>query len=99
VLSPVCTNGTAYQVGLDGGLSSATDPTQRKMTKGSEFVLYGLYRDAARTLPFGSTIGTNTVAGAGTGLTQSVPVYGRIGAQSTPSPGTYTDTVVVTVTY
>jgi len=98
-LAPVCTSGTTYQVGLDGGLSAAIDPTQRKMTKAAEFVLYGLYRDAARTLPFGSTIGSNTVAGTGTGLGQSVPVYGRIAAQSTPSPGTYTDMVVVTLTY
>jgi spore coat protein U-like protein len=98
-LAPVCTNGTTYQVGLDGGLSLATDPTQRKMTKGVEFVLYGLYRDAARTQPFGNTIGTDTLPGTGTGLAQSVPVYGRISAQSTPSPGPYSDTVVVTLTY
>jgi spore coat protein U-like protein len=98
-LAPVCTNGTAYQIGLDGGLSLVTDPTQRKMTKGTEFVLYGLYRDPARSLSFGNTIGNNTVAGTGTGLAQSVPVYGRIGPQPTPSPGTYNDTIVVTLTY
>lgn len=98
-VAPVCTNGTAYQLGLDGGLSGATDPTQRKMTKSAEFVLYGLYRDPARTQPFGNTIGSNTVAGTGTGQAQSVPVYGRIAPQTTPSPGAYNDTVVVTLTY
>jgi spore coat protein U-like protein len=98
-LSPVCTNGTPYNVGLDGGLSGATDPTQRKMTKGAGSVLYGLYRDSARGLPFGNTIGTNTLSGTGTGLAQSVLVYGRIPPQATPSPGTYTDTIVVTLTF
>ncbi len=98
-MAPICTNGTLYQLGLDGGLSGATDPTQRKMTNGSPFVLYGLYRDAARTLPFGSTIGSNTLGGTGSGLVQSVPVYGRIAPQSTPAPGTYNDTVIVTLTY
>lgn len=98
-LQPKCTNGTAYNTGLNGGLSGATDPTQRKMTKGSEFILYGLYRDAARTLPWGNTIGTDTLAGTGTGLAQSVPVFGRIPAQTTPSPGVYNDTIVVTLTY
>lgn len=98
-LAPVCTNGTTYQIGLDGGLSGATDPTQRNMTKGAETILYGLYRDAARSQPFGNTIGVNSQPGTGTGLAQSVPVYGRIPAQTTPTPGTYTDTVVVTVTY
>lgn len=98
-LSPVCTNGTAYNIGLNGGLSGATDPTQRKMTKAAEFVLYGLYRDPARSLPFGNIIGTNTATGTGSGLTQSVPVFGRIPPQATPSPGIYNDTIVVTLTY
>ena len=98
-VSPVCTNGTPYNVGLDGGLSGATDPTQRKMKLGAQSVLYGLYRDSARSLPFGSTIGTNTLAGTGTGLAQSISVYGRIPPQYTPSPGTYSDTIVVTLTY
>jgi len=98
-LSASCTNNTPYTIGLDGGLSAATDPTQRKMMKTPEFVIYGLYRDVARTLPFGNTIGVNTLAGTGTGLAQSVPVYGRIPSQPVPSPGTYTDTIVVTLTY
>jgi len=98
-LSPLCTNGTPYSIGLNGGLSLATDPTQRKMTKLTEFVLYGLYRNSARTLPFGNTIGVNTLAGTGSGLAQSVPVYGRIQPQTTPSPGVYNDTIVVTLTY
>jgi hypothetical protein len=46
-VAPHCTNGTPYNIGLDGGLSGALNPTQRKMTKAAEFVLYGLYRDAA----------------------------------------------------
>jgi spore coat protein U-like protein len=98
-LTPTCTNGAPYNIGLDGGLSGATDPTQRKMKKAAEFVLYGLYRNSARSLPFGNTIGTNTLAGTGTGLAQSVTAYGRIPPQATPSPGTYNDTIVVTLTY
>ena len=98
-LGPVCTNGTPYTVGLDGGLSGATNPTQRKMTQGTAFVLYGLYRDAARSQAFGNTIGTNTAAGTGTGLSQTLTVYGRVAPQATPAPGTYTDTITATLTY
>jgi spore coat protein U-like protein len=98
-LSPACTSGTPYNIGLNGGLSGATDPTQRKMTNGAPFVLYGLYRDPARSLPWGNTIGTNTLTGTGTGLAQSATVYGRIAPQATPSPGIYNDTIVVTLTY
>ncbi len=98
-LAPTCTNGTPYQIGLNGGLSGAANPTLRRMTKGSEIVTYGLYRNTARSLPFGNTLGVDTLAGMGTGLPQSTFVYGRVPAQVTPSPGTYTDTIQAIVTY
>lgn len=98
-VSPVCTNGAVYHIGLDGGLSSAADPTHRKMTRASEFIIYGLYRDAARSQPFGNRIGCNTVGGIGSGVAQSVRVYGRIHPQRTPPSGLYSDTVVVTLTF
>ncbi|RDJ26831.1 spore coat protein u [Bosea caraganae] len=98
-LAPTCTNGTAYQVGLDGGVSNAANPTLRRMTKGAEFVTYGLYRDAGRVQPFGGALGADTLAGSGTGLAQTATVYGRVPPQATPSPGIYGDTIVVTLTY
>ena len=98
-LAPTCTNGTAYQIGLNGGLSGAADPTLRRMTKGSEIVTYGLYRNTARSQPFGNTLGVDTLAGMGTGLAQTSFIYGRVPAQATPSPGAYIDTIQATVTY
>ena len=98
-LGVTCTASAPYTVALNGGNAGATDPTQRKMSKSSEKITYGLYRDAARTLPWGSTAGVNTAAGTGTGLAQSITVYGQVPAQTTPSPGAYVDTVVVTLTY
>lgn len=98
-LSPTCTNGTVYQIGLDGGLSGATNPALRRMTKGSETITYGLYRNAGRTQPFGQTLGVDTLSATGSGLSQSTAVYGRVPAQATPSPGLYSDTIVATVTY
>jgi len=98
-VSVQCTSSTPYAVALNGGNSGATDPTQRTMSKGAEKITYGLYQNAARTQPWGSTAGSNTVAGTGTGSGQALTVYGRVASQTTPSPGTYTDSVVVTVTY
>jgi len=98
-ITVTCASGIPYTVGLDGGLSGATDPTQRLMRLGSASVAYGIYRDAARTLPWGSSIGTNTIAGNGNGNPQNYTGYGRVGPQATPAPGTYNDTIVVTVTY
>lgn len=92
-----CTQNLPYNIALNGGMSN-TPPTQRKMTMGNQAVVYGLYRNAARTMPWGDNPG-QSVPGTGTGLEQTIPVYGRVAAQTTPLPGMYKDTVVVTITY
>lgn len=92
-----CTLGLPYAIGLNGGLGNLA-PAARKMTHSGQSITYGLYRDAARSLPWGSAVG-QIAGGTGTGLLQNLTVYGRVPAQTTPSPGIYTDTVVVTVTY
>ena len=98
-VTATCTPGTTYTISLNGGTTNAA-PTARKMTKGSETVTYGLYKDINRSQPWGdvNTPGS-TVAGTGTGTAQLLTVYGRVPPQTTPSPGTYVDTVVVTLTY
>ncbi len=98
-LSIQCTSALPYAVSLNGGLSGATDPTKRQMTFSGANIVYGLYQDAARSQPWGSTTGVNTVSGTGTGTTQSITVYGRVAAQTTPKAGTYSDTIIATVTY
>lgn len=98
-LSIQCNSTLPYTVSLDGGTSGAVDPTQRKMTFGANNVQYGLYRDPARSLPWGSSVGTNTASGTGTGGAQNQTVYGRIAPQTTPRPGVYTDSIIVTVGY
>jgi spore coat protein U-like protein len=100
-LSVTCATGTAYNVGLSAGNGSGATMAARKMTKASttNTTTYSLYRNAARTQVWGTTIGTDTQSGTGTGSAQSLTVYGRVPSQTTPPPGVYTDTIVVTVTY
>ena len=92
-----CTLGLPYSISLNGGLSNA-QPTQRRMTLGSTAIIYGLYSNSTRTVPWGNTAG-QIVSRTGTGATESVPVYGRVAPQATPTSGVYTDTVVVTINY
>ncbi|WP_095203192.1 Csu type fimbrial protein [Mesorhizobium carmichaelinearum] len=98
-VSITCTPGTPYTVSLSNGTTGSA-PTARKMSKGAETVTYGLYKDNARSQVWGdaATPGS-TVAGSGGGAAQNLTIYGRVPAQTTPSAGVYTDTVVVTVTY
>jgi len=94
-----CTNTTPYNIGLSVGAGVGATVTARKMTSGSNTVIYELYRDAAHTQVWGDTVSTNTVAGTGNGAAQSYTVYGRISAQTMPAAGNYADTVQITVTY
>lgn len=94
-----CTVGTPYTISIDNGSSGGVGPLSRLMAVAGNTVTYQIFQDVARTIPWGDTIGINTVAGTGNGLTQNLIGYGRVPVQTTPIPGTYTDTVIVTVTY
>lgn len=93
-----CTQGIPYALGLGNG-NNGNAPTARAMSNGTAAVRYGIYKNPARTMPWGANQGTDTVQGTGSGTIQNHTAYGRVPAQSTPVPGTYRDTVVVTVTY
>ena len=98
-----CTNGTAYNVGLDAGTGSGATVAVRKMTRtagGTETVNYSLYQDSGRTTVWGNTVSTDTVAGTGNGSAQPLTVFGRVpGSQTTTPVASYSDTITVTVTY
>ena len=91
-----CTNTTPYNIGLDAGTGTGAT---RKLTSGANTVNYSLYSDSGRTTVWGNTVGTNTVSATGSGASQTYTIYGRVPPQTTPAPGTYTDTITVTVTY
>lgn len=96
-----CTSGLPYNIGLSNGSGGGTGPTTRHMTNPSttQVITYGIYRDAGHSQPWGSTVGSNTVASSGTGLTQNFTAYGLIPAQTQPPAGQYIDTIIVTVSY
>jgi spore coat protein U-like protein len=60
---------------------------------------YKLFSNSGYTTNWGNTVGTDTVAGIGTGTAQSLSVYGQLPAGQFVRPGNYTDTVIATVTY
>lgn len=97
----LCTPGTAYDVGLDAGGGTGATVSARKMTGAvnGSVLTYGLYATSARTAHWGNTAGTDTVTGSGSGLPQTLTVYGSIPANQPVPPGLYADTVTVTLTY
>lgn len=92
IICPLNVNWTLH---FDGGQNALG--TERRMRNGTgSYIPYLLYRDAGHTQQIAID---GTIPGAGTGLTQQVPVYGRIEPRSLPEIGTYSDFVVVILSF
>ena len=80
-ITVTCTNTTPYNISLNQGSAAGATVNNRKMTlSGSNLLAYTLTSDAARAVNWGQAIGTDTVAGTGSGAAQVITVYGRIAA-------------------
>ena len=98
-VSVSCNTSTSFTVALDNG-GYGTGPATRAMGSGPNRVTYGIYRDSARTMPWGNITGTNTVASSVTGAsTATITAFGSVPPQAGAPPGSYADVVNVTVTY
>ena len=101
-LTVTCSNTTPYAVSLNAGSNAggASNFTSRTMKSGANTLGYQLYLDSGRTTVFGDgTASSSTKSGTGSGSAQSISVYGRVPTQAGVVPGSYTDTVTVTITY
>ncbi len=101
-VSVLCTaTNTPYNVLISkGGGATATVASREMRVVGVGAPLkYSLYQDAAKTLIWGDTVGTDTVTGSGGLLPTTHTVYSKIfSGQSVPT-GVYTDIVMVSVVY
>lgn len=96
-----CTKTTQGTITFDQGLAaSATGNTRlMKVNPGdadTEALSYELFADAGFTLPLGTS---NSIVIDGTGAIIPVEIHGRIPAAQFVAPGSYTDTVVATITF
>lgn len=91
-----CTSGSAYQIALSAGNYASGSVRRMKNASTGEMVSYQLSA-ALDGANWGD--GTTGVAlgGTGNGGVQSLPLYSRVAAQATPSPGDYKDTVTATL--
>lgn len=93
-----CRRGTAWTLSLDDGQNFSGGTRRMRLGTSANFVSYQLYRDSARTVPWGST-GPGVATGTGTGNSMSQSVYGRVPAPQNVPAGAYRDVITVTVTY
>ena len=76
------------QVNLGGRMSDGV----------ASFLAYALYQDSPRTTVWGNTAGTGLVH-AGDGASHAITVYGTVAAGQNVPVGSYSDTVVATITF
>ena len=91
----------SYDLGLSAGNSGST--AAREMRSSGSPLSYNLYADSARSRIWGEAGSADQVTVSyGTGLFGTwvqTDMYGRIFARQNPRPGSYSDTIVVTVSY
>lgn len=97
-ITMTCRRNTPWQMSLNDG-QNADGPVRRMANPNGSRVSYELYRDPAMTQRFGQTEHVDRLVGTGTGTSQTVNLYGRINSPQSVPAGTYTDRVIVTVTY
>lgn len=105
-ISVACTVGTPYTMTVNGGNTTGGTITQRLMTNGTQTLQYNLYTSNtyATLLGDGTTSGSAKVTGTGAGLATAAAttVFGQLpdsAANQAVPPGSYTDTVTVSVAY
>jgi spore coat protein U-like protein len=101
-LSVNCTNQMPYTVTAGQGANAATGSTAsvplRQMASGANRLGYFIYQNSGRTLVLGNTSATG-IALVGMGSAAPTTIYGRIPAGQNKPVGTYSDTIIMTVTF
>jgi spore coat protein U-like protein len=100
IVTVTCTSGPTFQVtlgqGLHDGTGSAAAPA-RRLSDGTNFLNYSL-----SNVGFGGTVWSDSTSGVdhiGTGVATNLAVFGQIAAGQNPPVGSYSDTVLATVTF
>lgn len=98
-----CTTGASTTVTLGQGSNANTGstdaaPARRMKDSTTHFLDYSLFQDSGRTTVWGNTAGTGQ-ASTGTGSQVALTVYGAVAAGQSVPTGSYSDTVVATVTF
>lgn len=90
-----CQQSIPYRVLINAGYSGTTN-TRQMVGPSSAVLTYNLYTGADYATVWDNSTGVSAV---GNGQDQWLPIYARVPAQSAPSPGSYSDTLTVTVSW
>jgi spore coat protein U-like protein len=100
-VSTTCTNGASVTVTLGQGSNADTGstdaaPVRRMLSGASDYLGYQLYTDSGHATVWDNSTGAPV---SGTGGAVNTTVYGLVAAGQNVPAGSYSDTVVATVTF
>ena len=104
-ISVKCTKSTPYTVALNAGSTTGGTLVQRLMASGTNRLQYNLYASATYVTILGDGTGSTLLSpgiGAGLATANALTVYGQLPDNATNQlavPGSYSDTITVTVSY
>ena len=93
-ITVACTKGATASVALDNGVNFSGG---RRMKSGTDYLGYEMYSDSGRSTVWNSTAPVAYTAASK--AASSLTVYGRVAAGQDVPAGSYSDTVVATITF
>jgi spore coat protein U-like protein len=105
-VSVLCTKTTPFTVALNGGTTTGGTVLQRLLANGTNSLQYNLYTTSGYATIWGDGTAPSVTqggTGAGLGTAQVLTVYGQLpdnpNNQGAAVPGSYSDTITVSVSY
>ena len=99
-ITVACTKNSLVSISLHKGTTDASTSARKMKNANGSTLDYGLYSDSSRTTNWDDTGGKVSFNGLGLGTPVSKTVYGKIPvSQLDTEPGSYSDTITVTVGY
>jgi spore coat protein U-like protein len=101
-LTVTCTTGSPANIQMSQGANPATGSTAavplRRLANGTNYLSYSLFQNSALTTVWGNTTGTGATY-TGTGTSSTITVYGSVASGQNEPVGSYSDTVVASITF
>jgi len=99
ILTVNCTAGTAITLDAGNGLNHDGSSRAMQGSAGEGALRYNLYRDSAHQMPWGSQSGGSSIPFVTQAGQNGTIIYGNVQGSAAANVGTYTDSVVVTLTF
>jgi spore coat protein U-like protein len=95
----LCTTTTPWTISSNAGTTSGGTIPNRLLANGSNTLPYQLYTDSTYTTIFGNGTSGSSFTGVFDNGYKTLTIYGKVPSGNYPLPGSYSDSITITLTY